>query len=132
MDIMLKDVEKTVSRLVEHYKENERKALMFKTNNAFEYQVNWKELLAEGRDRRHAIDVELYGNTSRIDRYNKTKLELKEKLDSVQEQNEHGEKGTLRVGELQHKLLHCGQKPSESVKEKTSRIGWPKKQGNTG
>jgi Tfp pilus assembly pilus retraction ATPase PilT len=120
---MLKDVEKTVNRLVEHYEENEKKALMFKTNNTFEYQVNWKELLAEGRDQRHIIDVELYRNTSRIDRYNKTKQELKEKLDSVQEKKEHGKEGTSRIGDLQQKLSHRGQKPSERVREKKSRIG---------
>jgi hypothetical protein len=123
VDIMLKDVEKIVNIFVEHYKENEEKALMFKTNNAFEYQVNWKELLAEGRDRRYVIDVELHRNTSRIDRYNEKKQELKEKLDSAQEKKEHGKEGTSRKGDLQQKLSHRRQKPSERVREKKSIIG---------
>jgi hypothetical protein len=122
--MVLKDIEKTVNMFVEHYKENEEKALMFKTKNTFEYQVKWKELLAEGRDRRHVIDVELYRNTSRTDRYDKTKQELKEKRDSLQEKKEHEKEEISRKVDLQQKLLYHGQKFSENVrKKKKSRIG---------
>jgi hypothetical protein len=123
--MVLSDLEETVNIFVEHYKENEEKALMFKTNNTFEYQVNWKELLAEGRDRRHVIDVELYRNTSRIDRYHKTKQELKEKLDSLQgKKGEYGKQGASRKGDLQQKkFTHLRQKSSKRMGEEKSRIG---------
>jgi hypothetical protein len=122
--MVFKDLEEIINMVVERYKENEEKALMFKTNNKFEYQVNWKELLAEGRDRRHVIDVELYRNTSRVDRYHKTKQELKEKLDSLQKKKEFWKHGASRKGELQQKMLsHLEQKSSKRVGEDKSRIG---------
>jgi hypothetical protein len=118
MDVMLKDLEKVIKIFIEHYKENEEKALMFKMNNTFEFEVNWKEQLAEGRERRRIIDMELYRNTSRIERYHKAKQDLKaeqehrEKLEALQEiKGESGKQGASRKGDSrQKKTSQPGQK----------------------
>lgn len=85
MDVVLRDLDQITDIFIEHYKDNEKNVLMFKRKNTFEYKVNWKELLAEGRERRHIIDMELYRNTSRIERYLKAKQEFKAKVEALQE-----------------------------------------------
>lgn len=124
MDVVLKDMEKTINIFAGQYKEIEQKALMFVKNNTFEYEINWKELLAEGKERRHVIDFESYRNTSRIERYNKTKVELREKLHVPQEKKgESGKQRTLVKGLLrQKKVSYLGQKTCKRVEEEKSKI----------
>lgn len=124
MNIVLKDLENTTNRFAGQYKEIELKALMFVKNNTFEYEMNWKELLAEGKERRRVIDFELYRNTSRIERYSKTKVELMEKLHLSQEKKgESGKQRTLVKGVLQQKKVSClGQRTCKRVEEETSKI----------
>jgi len=124
MNVVLKDLENTINRFAGQYKEIELKALMFMKNNTFEYEMNWKELLAEGKERRHMIDFELYRNTSRIERYNKTKVEIREKLHLPQEKKgESGKQRTLVKGVLrQKKVSYLGQRTCKRVEEDKSKI----------
>lgn len=124
MDVVLKDMEKTINLFAGQYKEIEQKALMFVKNHTFEYEMNWKELLEEGKERRCMIDFELYRNTSRIKRYNKTKVELREKLHMPQEKKgESGKQRTLLKGVLcQKKVSYLGQKTCKKVEEEKSKI----------
>lgn len=124
MDVVLKDFEKTINRIAEQYKETEQKALTFVKNNKFEYEMNWKELLAEGKERHCMIDFELYRNTSRIERYNKTKVELKEKLQVPHEKkDESGKQRTLVKGVLrQKKISYLGQRACKRVEEEKSKF----------
>lgn len=121
---MLKDLEKTVNRFAEQYKEIEQKALMLVKNNTFEYEMNWKELLAEGKERRCIIDLELYRRTSRIERYNKMKVEHREKLHMPQEKTgESGKQRTLVKGILrQKKVSYTGQRTCKKVEEEKRGI----------
>jgi hypothetical protein len=124
MDVMLEDLEKTVNRFAEQYKETEEKALRFVKNNTFEYEMNWKELLAEGKEQRCIIDLELYRHTSRIKRYHETKVELTEKLHVPQDKKgESGKQRTLLKGVLrQKKVLYLGQRACMTAGEVKSRI----------
>ena len=124
MNVVLKDLENTINRFAGQYKEIELKALMFVKNNTFEYKMNWKELLAEGKERRRLIDFELYRNTSRIKRYNKTKVELREKLLLPGEKKgESGKQRTLIKGVLrQKKVSYLGQRTCKRVEAEKSKI----------
>jgi hypothetical protein len=124
VDVVLKDLEKTVNRFAEQYKEIEQKALMFVKNNTFEYEMNWKELLAEGKERRCIIDLELYRKTTGFERYSKTKVELREKLHVPQEKKgESGKQKTLVKGVLrQKKVSYLGQKTCKRVENKKAEF----------
>jgi hypothetical protein len=124
MNVVLRDLENTTNRFAGQYKEIEMKALMFVKNNTFEYEMNWKELLAEGKERRRMLDFELYKNTSRIERYSKTKVQLMEKLHLLQEKKgESGKQRTLVKGVLrQKKVSYLGQRTCKRVEEETSKI----------
>jgi len=124
MNVVLKDLENTMNIFAGQYKEIELKALMFMKNNMFEYEMNWKELLAEGKERRRMIDFELYRNTSRIERYSKTKVELKEKVHLPQEKKgESGKQRTLVKGVVrQKKVSYLGQRTCKRVEEEKSKI----------
>jgi len=124
MNVVLKDLENTMNKFAGQYKEIELKALMFMKNNTFEYEMNWKELLAEGKERRRMIDFELYRNTSRIERYSKKKVELREKLHLPQEKKvESGKQRILVKGVLrQKKVSNIGQRTCKRVEEEKSKI----------
>jgi hypothetical protein len=124
MNVVLRDLENTMNRFAGQYKEIELKALMFVKNNTFEYEMNWKELLAEGKERRRMIDFELYRNTTRLERYSKTKVELMEKLHLPQEKKgESGKQRTLVKGVLRQKKISClGQRTCHRVEEEKSKI----------
>jgi len=124
MNVVHKDLEMSMNGFAGQYKEIEMKALMFVKNNTFEYEMNWKELLAEGKERRRMIDFELYRNTSRIERYGKKKMELREKLHLSQEKKgENGKQRTLVKGVLQQKKVsYLGQRTCKRVEEEKSKI----------
>ena len=81
----VKDIDSIVKKYISSFQEKEEVLLLYKNENPFQCVVDWKQLLFEGLEQRHMIDVTLYRYLDRIDRYLQTKYERHLVMKSRQE-----------------------------------------------
>ncbi|KAJ9579439.1 hypothetical protein L9F63_024463 [Diploptera punctata] len=107
--IEFKEIDSITEKYALEFKEKEAALLNYKNNNLFEYIINWKQLLVEGLEQRHMIDVTLYSNLNRIDRYLQAKYEREIDIKSKQQEKEHenrseiGKLNLTKTSELKQK-----------------------------
>ncbi|PSN55815.1 hypothetical protein C0J52_02478 [Blattella germanica] len=104
-----KEVNTIVENYFEEFKEKEDTLLNYMKENPYEYNIRWKQLLAEGMQRCQIVNTALQSDLSRLERYFHTTYDHKElsrrkyDIKGKEKKNEIGNKSSINILDEQEK-----------------------------